>query len=152
MAELAPLIAPQGVTVRWSSHKWDAINPESTAHLVDEWFAHSNGATEYVVAVSNFSGALIQAGLFDEFEPCLEQLLARLYNKKYTVLWIEPQTSDARKRLFPKLWDFLKRRLPAFLGGEQGQELMLSAAYELSHPLHDEAIPSALTVQRFVRQ
>lgn len=147
---LQPLLARQGIEIKWQLRNWDAIQAEDTAKLMDDWLNHAGDASEFVVCVSNFSGALIKAGLLREFQPCLEQILARMHNRKHTVLWVEPTTSDAIDRLIPRIWEFLRARLPRYLrSGDRDQAL--SSKYFLQHPLNERKLQTGVTVERFWR-
>jgi len=148
--EVQLLFEGQAIHVERQTQLWDATQAEDTARLIDSWFVHSGAAREFVVCISNFSGALIKAHLLEQFQPCLEHILARLYNRKSTLLWIEPVTSDAKEKLLPRIWDYIARRLPQFFGSAR-RDLIPFADYRLSNPLNAEIIRTGLAVQRFWR-
>jgi hypothetical protein len=150
IARLEPLLDKQAIVVNLLVEQWDATRSDETARLVDHWFAMAAGAEEYVVCISNFNGALIGAGLLDAFTPCLEQILGRLYDKKSTMLWIEPPASSAKNKLFPLLAVFLRKRIPWFSFTTSTDE-PISAIYKTRNPLNDHVHDSGVQVQRFNR-
>jgi hypothetical protein len=133
LSKLEPLLAQQGIIIKWALYEWDATRNDETAKLIDNWFALASDSDEYLVCISNFSGALIDAGMFDDFKPCLEQILARLHDKKSTLIWIEPTSSTTKKRLLPKVKDFFRKRVPWFLGDKKVEALTFE--YSMENPL-----------------
>ena len=151
LVRLRPLLDSHAIVVNSHLEKWDATRNDQTAKLVDEWFALANGAEEYFVCVSNFSGALIGAGLLDDFKPCLEQILGRLYDKTSTLLWVEPsRTSAVKLKLIPKLKDFFVRRISWFLNASEPTDPEF-ADYSMKNPLDGHVFTSGVEVQRFNR-
>jgi len=151
LAQVASYMSSQAITINWQMKQWDAFSAVSAAALVDEWFTHAATASEYVVIVANFSGALTEANKFEEFKPCLESIVARLYNRNATILWIEPATTKAQKLLSDWLPTFFGKRLGAFilkkiLGGKSKQ-----AGYSMRNPLSTNDFKTDVVVQRYVR-
>lgn len=141
----------QGILMQWDAEIWDATRGDHTARLVDRWFALNPLEGEYFVVVSNFSGALSVGSILDEVTPCLEHILARLHNRKSTVLWIEPASVSARERLIPKIWDFFKRRIPWFSSSVSADSPIPFAEYNVCQPIRKVIHPSGVAVQRFHR-
>lgn len=138
------------INVNLLLEQWDATRSDHTARLVDRWFTLSQGAEEYVVCIANFNAALIGAGLLPAFTPCLEQILGRLYNKKSTLLWVEPPTASAREKLFPRIAEFLKKRIPWF-ASKSKVDGPIFAKYQIQNPLNAYVHGSGVQVQRFER-
>lgn len=151
ISRLQPELQLQAITVSVVLELWDATRSDHTARLVDQWFALSTDAEEYVVCISNFNGALIGAGILDSFTPCFEQILGRLYDKKNTVLWVEPETASAREKLFPRIAKFLKARIHWFTSTSK-VEGPISATYQTQNPLDAYVHGSGVQVQRFERK
>jgi len=151
MQQLKPLVAGVGIDVNWELLEWDATRGDSTANLIDQWFAESSGAGEYVVCLANFSGALADAGAFVEFSPSLEQILGRLHDKKATLTWIEPRSSKIKKKFLPKIIEFFKERISWFFS-PSGSSRFISATYQIEDPLNGRVFESGVEVQRFLRK
>lgn len=108
--ELIPGWHASGLVVQAHEMEWDARRGDSTASLMDRFLdERAQRPDEYVVVISNFSGEASRAAFFDEFSPCLEQILARLSSKRFTLVWIEPGISGAGD-LLHRLLDFFGRR------------------------------------------
>lgn len=150
ISRLQPELQLQAINVSLVLERWDATRSDHTARLIDRWFALSEGAEEYVVCISNFNGALIGAGILDAFTPCFEQILGRLYNKKSTVLWVEPATASAKEKLFPKIAAFLKKRIQWFASASKAVG-PIAATYQTQNPLDKYVHGSGVQVQRFER-
>lgn len=151
MRRLKPIVSGLGIDINWQLEVWDATRADSTAKLIDQWFAASSGAGEYVVCLANFSGALINAGEFDQFSPNLEQILGRLHNKKSTLIWVEPNSVTVETKLFPKIIDFFKKRIAWFISPTSDSDSM-NASYQMEDPLSKHAFRTGVEVQRFVRR
>lgn len=147
---LRPILAKHGVEINWQTKIWDATRSDSTAKLVDDWFAFSSGAGEYVVCISNFSGALTDAGLFEAVKPSLEQILGRLHDKKSTLLWVEPTSPSLKAKFFPKIVNFFKQRIGWFASATKKNDFQ-SANYKMEDPLTSNTFDSGVEVHRFVR-
>ncbi|MCP5127474.1 MAG: hypothetical protein H6973_18125 [Gammaproteobacteria bacterium] len=144
------ILADQGIIINYNLTQWDATRNDETAKMIDEWFKLASDACEYVVCISNFSGALIKGKMFDDFTPCLSQILARLHDKKSTLIWIEPINSNAVKGLIPKVFKWLNRYVPWFSNVHKKGEFP-SAEYRMSNPINQHIHQTGVQVQRFVR-
>jgi hypothetical protein len=152
LTELVVPASAQGITIHWETNEWNAIRSDQTARLIDRWFAISPNATEHFVVVSNFSGALHNAGTFESFSPCLEHVLARLHDRQSTVVWIEPATNSARRGLFIRLLDLVTRRIGWFSNRSSAtSQSFIEARYRIEHPLNRTEIPTTVAVNRFER-
>lgn len=151
LARLTPVLEHHAIVINFHLEKWDATRSDQTASLVDHWFKLAEGAEEYFVCVSNFSGALIGAGLLEDFKPCLEQILGRLYDKKSTLLWIEPSRSeDVQKKLIPRIKQFFVRRISWFHDSSVS-DAPVFANYSIKNPVDGYVHTSGVEVQRFDR-
>jgi hypothetical protein len=148
---LIPILSACGISVNWRFIIWNATRADSTANLIDQWFDLSKGAGEYVVGITNFSGALTSVELFDGFKPSLEQILGRLHAKKSTLFWIEPASESLKDRILPKILGFFQKRIPWFSPALKGDEFV-SANYKMKDPINGKIFKSGLQVHRFVRK
>lgn len=145
-----PILAQQGIIIHYELDQWNATRNDETARMVDKWFALANGAGEYVVCISNFSGALIKGKIFDDFTPCLSQILGRLHDKRSTLIWIEPVDSNAKKGLIPKIFEFINRSIPWFHSADKTKDFP-SASYQMKNPINEHVHRTGVQVQRFER-
>lgn len=143
--------AREGIIVSRTTKPWDATKSNSTASLVDDWFFVAQTASEYFVAVSNFSGALSSQNRFAEFKPCFEHILARLHNKRSTVIWIEPASKSARVGLFSWITDFISSRISWFSHRLTEGGSVPTSDYEIEHPLNAKRFRTNIVVQQFER-
>ncbi len=151
MKRLRPLVTAYGIEINWQGLLWDATRADSTARLIDQWFASGAGAVEYIVCIANFSGALTSAGVFDQFSPSLEQILGRLHDKKGALIWVEPTSTKVQTKFLPRILEFLSKRISWFSSGTGGTAFT-SVKYEMEDPLNGKAFETGVEVQRFVRK
>jgi hypothetical protein len=152
VTELVEPASAQGITLLWETSIWNATRSDQTARLIDRWFAISPHATEFFVVVSNFSGALHNAGEFATFSPCFEHVLARLHDKQSTVIWIEPASNSARRGLFTRLFDFVTSRVGWFSNRSANPaQPFVEAQYRVEHPVSSLEIRTNVAVHRFDR-
>ena len=150
--ELVEPAAVQGITLIWETNEWDATRGDQTAHLVDRWFATSTPATEFFVAVTNFSRALHSAGAFESFSPCFEQILARLHDKQSTVVWVEPATKSAKAGVLARLSQFIKARISWYRStNSTPPQSITESEYQIEHPVNRQPIRTNVAVYRFDR-
>lgn len=149
ISELSDYLSTNGIIVDLNSMVWDATRNDHTASIIDEWFKMSSQNSEFVVCVSNFTGALIDAKLFDAFTPCLSQILARLHDKKSTLIWIEPE-SKSTKKLIDKLAGYISGFVK-WLKNSDGEGGSIKADYSMVNPLNENLHPSSVRIQRFER-
>lgn len=142
----------KGIGLEFQAAHWDATRSDSTAALMDDWFAHSHLATEWVVLITNFSGTLNNQTAFDEFKPCLEHIAARLHDRRATLVWIEPASSGKSKSLMKRLKAFAQERLSWFFRQPSASEGTTSADFELQHPLKDNSFDTNVAIERFDRE
>lgn len=149
LERLRPTLRLAGIEIDFCGVEWDANLGDQTSKLVDRWFEQSEGAEEFVVCVSNFSGALSAAAAMEKFSPCFNQIVARLYNKAATVVWLEPD-SQAQRKVFKFLTDYLHVFLPSFFGAGP-LDSTLSAKYKTEDPITSKVYSSAVSVLKFRR-
>jgi SAM-dependent methyltransferase len=151
LERLRPELKPLGVEITWHTEEWDATRADSTANLIDSWFDVSGGAGDYVVCISNFSGALTQSEAFESFSPSLEQILGRLHDKPGALIWIEPSSSKNTSKLLKKIVHFFSARISWFEPAKN-QVSFTSSHYRLEDPIHHGVFDSHVEVQRFERR
>lgn len=144
---ISPYLEKHGIMVVYSSMVWDATRNDQTAELVDNWFELSNSSSEYVIFVSNFTGALSNNAMFESFAPSLSQITARLYNKKYTLVWIEPKKRSTDS-FFKKLF---KHALIALPWLNRNDDNVTGLHYKMVNPLNKTEYPSGVIVKQFNR-
>ena len=149
LLRIKPFLNENGIALKYESMIWDATKNNQTAKLVDKWFMASKSHGEYIVCISNFTGALKDANIFDKFTPCLSQILARLDDKKSTVLWIEP-SSKSTSKIVTKLLKYFSSAIEWFKKTSLGDGF-LSSQYTMINPLNKNEHSSSVEVQRFER-
>lgn len=138
--KLTPSFNSVGISVQLNTLDWEATDSDTTAHIVDQWFASSNNSREYLVIVANFSG---NAGnQFQRYSRSFEHIDERLYDKKSTVVWVEPSMRGSRS--------FLKR-IQGLFWRRQSDGGQLEHDYSWYHPLQDRILPCSVLVYRYVR-
>ena len=148
--ELAPEWAARGVKVEAEAVDWNATRSDSTAVMMNRVLDESTFVPgEYVVLITNFSGAASRSAFFREFSPCLEQILARLSTKRYTVVWLEPKMAGSRD-LLDLLKSFLPKRTPWISPAEGTTDV--EASYRAQHPITQEIHGSSVALLRHVRK
>lgn len=150
LGRLKPELDSMGIKVTSLMIDWDATKGDSTANLVDQWFHASPSAEEFVVCISNFSGSLQDQDMFDDFLPNLQQILARLHNKKATLIWLEPESTKNAKKLIPKIINFLKKKIGWFTG-PLGDPEFVSTNFKMKDPLTANIFDSGVKIQQFKR-
>lgn len=145
IAELKPTLGTVGINVDLTITEWDAAMPETTARLIDTWFSKSTGTGEYLAIVANFSGEASKR--YKEFESSFQHIPARLYDKKCTIVWVEPMMSGAVTFLEKIHQNFQKlifwRSIP---------EKPLGYKYNWYHPFQKAKLPCFVLVQRYERR
>ena len=111
---LAGIAAQHAITVQWNSQVWDATRTDQTARLVDNWFGSSPAGAEHFVMVSNFSGALSTEKIFGPVMHSVEHIVARLHDRKGTVVWVEPASSTATRKVFPLIAKYFRTSINWF--------------------------------------
>lgn len=143
-AQLHPWLAKFGIQTTFASQQWDASREDHTARIVDSWFASAASAEEYFVLISAFSGT--GANRFKEFERTFSHVSARLYDKRSTMLWVEPTTNKARSFL-DKVGQ-LFARIPGFKSLGNGDE---TKTFNWRHPITSTIQTGHISVQRYTR-
>lgn len=141
ITKLEPSLNSVGVSINFKTVPWDGTNPDTTALLVDTWFDNSTEAAEYLAIVANFSG---EAGKrFIEFQRSFQHIHERLYNKKCTMIWVEPEMRGA-KTFFEKIKLLFALR-------KRFQENPLAHTYYWHHPLQKCRFPCTVLVYQYER-
>jgi len=149
VSKVDTFLRENSISIQFESMIWDATRNDHTAKLLDRWFAISKPTSEYVVCISNFTGALIGAGILEEFKPCLNQILARLHDKKSTLLWVEPGSNHTNK-LVKNLAQYFSSAIKWFKGPSAGEGFKKSK-YKMINPLNGSEYSSSIEVERFER-
>lgn len=141
ITELEPSLNSVGVGINLKTVPWDGTNPDTTASLVDTWFGNSTGAGEYLAIIANFSG---EAGKrFTEFQRSFQHIYERLYNKKCTMIWVEPEMRGAET--------FLEKIQQLFAWRTRFPENPLAHTYYWYHPLQKCRLRCTVLVYQYER-
>lgn len=140
IAKLEPALNIVGIEINLKTVPWDARNADTTASLVDTWFGNNIGYSEYLAIIANFSG---EAGKsFEDFRRSFQHIHDRLYNKKCTVVWVEPEMPGAQTFL-QKIQQALWRKKPI--------ESPVAHTYHWYNPLQKRKLPCRVLVYRYKR-
>ncbi|HLP18609.1 MAG TPA: hypothetical protein VK470_20290 [Bacteroidota bacterium] len=150
MGEIQPSLNNVGITLKWNCCIWDVRQTVETTRMIDSWFMNSSGADEYFVVICNFSGDGSKAGLIQSVSVAVENILARLHDRKSTLVWIEPKSLSALT-FFKKIIGWFSR-IYWFTPDIKSGTPFLIAEYEMKHPVHHAVHPSTLLVQRYHRK
>lgn len=134
----------QGIRASWHTEDWDAADLETTARIVDRWFAHTADCEEHLVLVAAFSGDASKH--FDQFSSSFEQVRSRLYNHVATMLWIEPQ-STAGDSFFAQVRRLFAKTVGKWFELNDG----LQADFLWQHPFNDLQPRGKVQVLRYTR-
>jgi hypothetical protein len=151
IARISPIADSVGITVKASSFSWDATDDRDTAAMLDYWLKNTQDASDHVVAVLNFSGEMHKKENFEKFEPCIRQILGKLYQKQGAALWMEPKTQESTNNLTKNIFAMLSRvpYLGEWFKVQPGGESRV-ASFQLQHPFIDEKkIPSGIFLPMF---
>lgn len=150
LSKLQPSLTKNGIECVVQFRLCDATRNDHIASLIDDWFDLSSTNSEFIVFISNFSGALSEVGSYEAFEHSLSQIMGRLSGKKSTLIWLEPDSNKSTK-----LWKRLKNSLASalsWLTKRYSHSSHDSVKYTMKNPLNDNTFPGRVTVQRFVRK
>lgn len=111
---LKPYLLNTGINVEYHTYEWDACNPMKTSKLMDYFFSTTRhiSVNEYYVMTSAFSGFAGNEVNFSQIERSLQHITERLGTKYSTFLWVEPDTTGAKKflsflsKVFESIQDF----------------------------------------------
>jgi hypothetical protein len=148
---LAGIAARYGITVQWRSQVWDATRTDQTAHLVDNWFGSSPAGAEHIVMVSNFSGALSAEQIFGPVMHSVEHIVARLHDRKGTVVWVEPASSTATRKVLPRILEYFRTWIGWSSPEPPPGAQIATADYQVCQPVTQVIHRSNVAVQRFHR-
>lgn len=114
LGQLQRIADEDGLSIGYECVGWDATSSYATTLLLDRWLQDQHQTLMHVVLVSAFSGALSTADTFEQFRPSLEQILARLEQRRAVVVWLEPPLRSG-ENLFQRLAAAVQRLLQDFL-------------------------------------
>lgn len=137
--------ASQAIQVSLSRVHWDAMKIDTSAQFVDAVVAEANAADRVFFLVSNFSSALRDKDLKDRFEHFFTQISSRLKKFPNSLVWIEPNTSDA-KDLLPKFDSWIGKFIGWFTG-KVGERVQF-AQYNMCDPFTGRVYGSGIVVLR----
>lgn len=144
IAALCPTLKAVGVNATLSTAIWDGTKSDDTARLMDKWFQNSAGFDEHLVIVANFSG---EAGKrFASFERSLQHVHERLYDRKCTMVWVEPDMPGAKD-----FFEAIRKRLPSWVAPKAIPNGALGHSYKWWHPFQKRQLPCKVLVFRYVR-
>ena len=146
LVKLESALVDVGIKASFSGQLWDATRADSTADLIR---VIDKSADEYIILISNFSGALIKDSLLEDFEPSLMAILGWLSKEKVTLIWLEPAEFGAGKKLATKIVDFIKRYIPWVT--KTTPDEYISYTYEMKNPITNESFRSGVQLQQFDR-
>jgi len=148
---LTGIAAQHAITVQWNSQVWDATRTDQTARLVDNWFGRSPAGAEHFVLISNFSGALSTEQIFGPVMHSLEHIVSRLHDRKSTVVWVEPASLTAQRRVLPRILEYFRRWIPWVSPETSPGSPIPTAEYQVCHPVTQLIHSSSVAVQQFHR-
>lgn len=131
--------------------QWDACDAQSTTELLHTWMEHAPDCRQLLVVAANCSGFLQSDGKFKETSPNLEQIFRWAKARRSDVVWVEPQTSAARRGLLPRLVRWVEQSLRGLFhvrAGDDSNSGFLAEAICL-HPLKQDTFPVHLSLVRF---
>ena len=143
--DLIMYLKPVGIDVSFSKAIWNAKHPDTTAALVDKWFETSQDADEFLSIIANFSGESTKS--FSEFQRSFEHIHERLYDKKASVVWIEPQMSSAKK-YFQRIAQLMEKAKNWFSKNNKNK---LDYTYHWYHPFQKRKLKCNIMVQKYIR-
>ncbi len=144
---ISPFTNSMGIRLVWQTFLWDAARSDKTAEMVDKWFTMQPLTEEFFVLVSNFSGAASRSKSFSALMPSIREISGRLYNKRNTLLWIEPSSNSALEFL-SSLVAWIRDALP-WLKSSGGS--FTTCDYMMRHPVNSQIHPTGLSVQSYQR-
>ena len=141
-------IQPCAITAELSTQVWDATSVPDTNQLCDNWFAFSGSqVNEYLVLVTNFSGA--GTPLINRIRPALDHIMARISNKKATLLWIEPG-GDRGRGFLTNVARKVLSHIPWFRSAHT-MDVPISHEFMWWHNLISRELPGSVAVHRYER-
>lgn len=141
----------QGIRLHPRFVQWDACDAQSTTELLHTWMEHAPDCRQLLVVAANCSGFLQSDGKFKETSPNLEQIFRWAKARRSDVVWVEPQTSAARRGLLPRLVRWVEQSLRGLFhvrAGDDSNSGFLAEAICL-HPLKQDTFPVHLSLVRF---
>ncbi|MEA3588423.1 hypothetical protein J6I75_08665 [Pseudidiomarina sp. 1APP75-27a] len=153
LAQLAPLLEEQAIWIECESISWDATCRISTSDLIKKATLKSQGYTNKLLVLSNFSGFLEHHGKWKEARQQIENIFLHSRDVNSHAIWLEPQ-----RKTIPR---FVSRLLGLFanlFGGLFRNDNTSSSPHghsyastesKCQHPLKEHTFNVRLTVLRF---
>jgi len=142
LSEIVPICKRQGIEINWETHYWNAAELNTSAELTDHWFKQTNEIGEYIVLISLFSGYASENP--SELQRSLEFISARLYNKKSTILCIEPKWSASHK-YFSNITNLFEKVIKWFNLANSNVE---HSEFKWFHPVKNSVVKRATLIVR----
>lgn len=135
--------ASQNVFVEFERLHWDATRLDTSAAFIDAVVEKAKAADKVFFLVSNFSGALKDSNLREQFQHFLTQFSSRLRNLPNSLVWVEPNTKDA-KDLLPKIGNWLTRIINWIKAEDRRRVAM--AHYSMCDPFTRKIYPTGIAL------
>lgn len=126
----------QGIHVEPIFENWDVLDDRSTTALLYKWIDAAKECREHFVVVANFSGFLQGNNQFRDAQPQLSEVFRWAEQRRSTVMWLEPQTNEALKGLWPRVFAWFQKKLARFFAlTQENAEPPLSSQCRYVHPI-----------------
>lgn len=137
------VFASQNIFVELEKLHWDATKLDTSAAFIDAVVHKAKEADRVFFLVSNFSGALKDADLKEQFQHFLSQFSSRVKSFPNSLIWVEPNTTVA-KDLLPKIGNWLARII-SWLKDED-KDRVRTASYNMCDPFTGKIYPTGIAV------
>lgn len=142
IGQLIPQLITQGIDVTFRSQDWNAMDIRSSSRFIDSAVGLSGDCDQVFLLVSNFSDALNDADLREQFQHFLSQFAGRIAEPN-SVCWVEPTSNKAERvlSLFGKAISRLARWLRL-----SGGSLISGVRYRFFDPVTSSEMHSGVRV------
>lgn len=147
---LSPHLAAVGIDVSLNTRIWDAKDVQQTNTLLDDYLGGCETHNEFLVLITNFSGA--SKKLLDDFEESFRLIWIRLSSqaaRSSTILWIEPEMT-ASKSLFKRISDLMKP-YNWFIKTPDKKDSFLRCEYHWFARIAEKSVKSTAIVHHYQR-
>ncbi len=121
--------------------EWDACSDISTTQLLYRWMQHATDCHEHLVVIANFSAFLQSQNKFKEARLQFSEIFRWANCRNSSVIWVEPQTNQAKKGLFIRLRDVFGRLFTLFHPKQSNEPFTAEASAHYQHPLRPVDYP-----------
>ncbi len=136
LTAMEPELRRRGIRLYPLFAEWNILDANSTTGLLRRWMEHTAGCREHFLLVANCSGFLHDMGKFKEAKIQLEEVFRWAAERQSTVAWMEPQTDQAMKRMWPMILGRMQSLLARFIPSTSAVPTMpLLSAARFRHPL-----------------